>query len=430
MPNDQKNAAPLPALTRRDLLRAGSVAMVGTAFARKAAALGKTRVAVVGAGAFGGWTALWLRRRGAEVTLFDPWGPGHSRSSSGGETRVIRGMYGADRIYTEWVVRSFALWRESAAAWRADLYHPTGALWLFRGDDAYARAAMPVMASLGLKVQSPDLATAAKRWPQIDFGGIAHVHYEPEAGYLTARVACRQVAEALIREGGAYRQAEARPGEIEGGRMRSLLLDDGSRPEFDAVVFACGPWLGSLFPEFAAPHLAPTRQEVYYFGTPARDRRFDEGSMPVWIEFAERIFYGVPGNEHRGFKIADDSHGERVEPTTLERTPSLDGLARARAHVAQRFPALAKAPLVESRVCQYTNTADSHFLIDRHPGASNVWLLGGGSGHGYKLGPALGENVSGWVLGDGTPPARFRLGNRGATDTGGESQLRTGGGQG
>ena len=427
MPKNDVVSSPNPglSLTRRALIGGGTVLAAAAAVPAPARAAAAPRVAVVGAGAFGGWTALWLQRRGARVSLFDSWGPGHSRSSSGGETRVIRGMYGADRIYTEWVVRSFALWREAAESWKAELYHPTGALWMFRGDDAYARAAKEVMAENGLLVESPNLETAAKRWPQIDFQGVAQVHYEPQAGYLLARNACRYVAEALVAEGGEYRQVAVKPGKIEGGRMRSLHLQSGETAEFDAIVFACGPWLGGLFPELVGPHLAPTRQEVFYFGTPATDPRYEEGSMPVWVDFGERIFYGIPGNQLRGFKIADDSHGDRIDPTSFDRLPRPEAVERARAFLGERFPGLRGAPLVETRVCQYTNTADGHYLIDRHPEAPNVWLLGGGSGHGYKLGPALGEKVAGWVLGDGTPPDRFRLGPRGSALEGGKSQLRS-----
>lgn len=438
MPDPEASAAATH-LTRRALLAAGSAAGAAAlaspamALASPAAAPASPvragsgpRVAVIGAGAFGGWTALWLARRGARVSLFDTWGPGNARASSGGETRVIRGMYGADHIYTEWVVRSFALWRESAKSWNAELYHPAGALWMFHDDDAYARASKPVMAENGLLVESLDLRGAARRWPQIDFSGIKKVHFEPEAGYLLARAACRQVAEAVVREGGAYRQVEVWPGAVENGRMRHLEIGTGGSEEFDAMVFACGPWLGEIFPKVVKEHLAPTRQEVFFFGTPAGDPRYEEGKLPIFIDFGERIFYGIPGNQHRGLKIADDSHRDVIDPTALERLPRPEALARARAFMAKRFPGMSNAPLVETRVCQYTNTADGHYLIDRHPEAQNVWLVGGGSGHAFKLGPAAGEKIAGWVLGDGEPPSRFRLGNRGAVDTGGKSQLRGG----
>lgn len=368
-----------------------------------------SHVAVVGAGAFGGWTALWLRRRGCRVTLLDAWGPGSSRSSSGGESRVIRGVYGPDQIYVDWVARSFAVWRESEERWSTRLYHPTGALWMFSGSDTYARSSLPFLTAAGLPVHELELGEARQRFPQVDFTGIRSAFFEESAGWLAARRACRTVAAALVAEGGEVRQAAALPGAIRGGRMERLALADGTALEADAYVFACGPWLGGLFPEVIGDAIRPTRQEVFFFGTPAGDARFQEGVMPVWLELGEHSFYGIPGNDHRGFKMADDTRGEPIDPTFGDRTPTPALVEKARRYLALRFPALAGEPLVESRVCQYENSPDGDFLIDRHPDAGNVWLVGGGSGHGFKLGPAVGEHAAGLVLGEGTPLPRFSL---------------------
>ncbi|HEX7180469.1 MAG TPA: FAD-dependent oxidoreductase [Thermoanaerobaculia bacterium] len=366
-------------------------------------------VAVVGAGAFGGWTALWLRRRGCRVTLIDAWGPGNSRASSGGESRVIRGIYGPDQVYIQWVARSFEVWAESEKRWGRRLYHPTGALWMFSVEDSYARSSIPHLLEAGLPVSEISLGEARARFPQINFQGIRTVFFEERAGWLAARRACRVVAEAFVSEGGEYREATARPGEIRNGRMERLELSDGQALQADAYVFACGPWLGRLFPDAVGDAILPTRQDVLFFGTPIGDPRFSEGTIPIWIEFGERFFYGIPGNDHRGFKVADDTRGEPFDPTSGDRTPLPESIARARSYLALRFPALAGAPLVEARVCQYENSPDGHFLVDRHPEAGNVWLLGGGSGHGFKLGPALGEHAAGLVLGDGEPLPRFAL---------------------
>lgn len=369
-------------------------------------------VAVVGAGAFGGWTALHLLRRGARVTLVDAWGPGHSRSSSGGETRIIRGAYGPDRIYIEWVARSFELWREAEERWHRRLYHPTGMLWLCGedGSDGYVRDSVPHLNDVGLPIDEVSVQEARERFPQIGFSGIRSAFIEKEAGYLLARRACQAVAAAVSAEGGDVRLAAVAPGPFREGHMDRLELADGSVLRADLYVFACGPWLRSLFPEAVGERfLRVTRQEVFYFATPPGDPRFSEGLCPTWVDLSARIFYGIPGNEQRGFKLADDTRGEPLDPTSAERliTPAL--LAEAREVLARRFPALAGAPLVESRVCQYENSPDGHLLFDRHPHAGNVWLLGGGSGHGFKLSPALGEYAARVLLEDGTPNALFKL---------------------
>jgi glycine/D-amino acid oxidase-like deaminating enzyme len=367
--------------------------------------------AVIGAGVFGSFTALALRRAGARVTLLDPWGPGNSRSSSGGETRVIRGVYGGERRYTELALRAFELWRENEQRWGRRLLHPTGALWMSAGgDDTYLRAALPVLREFGFPYRELSAADAARQWPQIRFDGVSWALHEEDAGYLLARQACAAAVEGLVAEGGEYRQSAVQPGAVAGDAMAELRLSDGATLRADAYVFACGPWLPTLFPETLSAVILPTRQDVLYFGTPAGDPRFDQGQMPIWCELGAKFLYGIPGNERRGFKVADDTRGEPFDPTGGERVVSPAALRTARELFARRFPALVDAPLVESRVCQYENTPDLNFLLDRHPGAANAWLVGGGSGHGFKFGPAWGERVAATVRGEQPVDRFFALG--------------------
>ena len=364
-----------------------------------------TKVVVVGAGAFGGWTALFLSRRGAKVTLLDAWGPGNSRASSGGETRVSRGVYGKDRIYTAMARRAFELWHESEARWKKKLLTPTGALWMVADSGEFVRSSIPFLREFGFAYEEISTSEARRRYPQVDFAGIEWTLLEKEAGYLLARRSCAEVLDELVAGGGVYREVMASPAEITGGRLTGVALSDGTRLAADVYVFACGPWLPKLFPDVIGNRIEPTRQEVFYFGTPAGDARFSERQLPIWVE-TPRFFYGIPGNERRGFKIADDARGAAFDPTSGDRTPSAEGLRAAREYIARRFPALAGAPLLESRVCQYENSPDHHFIVDRHPEAGNVWLVGGGSGHGFKHGPAMGELVAGNVLGE-KPAERF-----------------------
>ena len=367
-------------------------------------AASKMRVAVIGAGAFGGWSALHLLRAGANVTLIDAWGPGNSRASSGGETRVIRGVYGPTAIYVKWTVRSFQLWNELEKAANRKLYFKTNAIWMIRADDAYEKAALPLLEAEKLPYQKLTPEEASKLYPQINFDGIQWVLKEEEAGFLLARQSCQTVVDRFIAEGGNYKIGSA---QRESGGWK---LSDGSALEADAFVFACGPWLSQLFPELGDGKLIqPTRQEVFFFGTPPGQDLYTEKSMPVWIDHGERLIYGVPGNERRGFKVADDTRGEPFDPTTTERVITPEKLDAARKFVAMRFPGLKDSPLVESRVCQYENSPDQHFIADRHPEQKNVWIVGGGSGHGFKHGPAMGEYVASVVLEQQKPNPFFQL---------------------
>jgi sarcosine oxidase len=365
---------------------------------------------VVGAGAFGGWAALFLRRQGARVTLLDAWGPGNARASSGGETRVIRATYGPRAIYTTMAARSLALWKEHQTRWHRQLYHPIGVLWLAESDDAYERAALPILRAAGIAFEELEGPEVARRYPQINCEQVRWAIFERDGGYLTARRACAAVLEGFLAEGGEYRQlAVQAPVQPQRGALASVLLSDGTRLTADGFVFACGPWLGSLFPDVVGERVKPTRQEVFFFGTPAGDGRFTEAGMPVWADHGARFMYGIPGNEWRGFKVADDTRGPVIDPTTESRVPSPDALQIARDYLAYRFPGLKGAPLLEARVCQYEQSPDEHFIIDRHPAAANAWLVGGGSGHGFKHGPAVGELVARAVLGGQAPDEQFRL---------------------
>ena len=396
-------------VSRRAFLRTLAAVPVAARFATPLFAAAKPRVAVVGAGAFGGWTALQLRHLGADVILLDEWGPGNSRSSSGGKTRVIRAIYGPDRIYVEMVKRSFELWEKIAATTTEPLYVPTGALWMHEGDDSYVRSALPILKELGFVVDQFTVPEAAKRYPQINFDGVKSVYLERRAGALYARRACHVVADAVEKGGGKYRQATVKPGTVAHEKMSALRLQDGSHVEADVYIFACGPWLGQLFPETIGSSVRPTRQEVYYFGTPKGSDRYVAAHLPIWIDFGKRIVYGIPGVDAPWFKLADDTRGETIDPTTMKRTPTEAGIERARQFLSRRFPEIAKQPLVAAEVCQYENSPDGNLIIDRHPEAKNVGLLGGGSGHGFKLSPAIGEIAANAILSGKEIPKMFRL---------------------
>jgi glycine/D-amino acid oxidase-like deaminating enzyme len=293
------------------------------------------------------------------------------------------------------------MWREYQTAWSRPMYTETGALWMFEtDDDSYVRGSVAPMQAARLTLEELTLPAATRTYPQIRFDGVKHVWWEKEAGFLFARAACDHVREACVRAGVEYVIEHVKPGAITGGTMADVIASTGTRYSADAFVFACGPWMGPLFPDVLGQRIRATRQDVLYFGTPAGSREFELGTMPVWVNFGSQLLYGIPGNERRGFKVADDTLGVEVNPTSFERLLSPTSIESCRKLLRQRFPSLANAPLVHSEVCQYERSADGHFLMDWHPGARNVLLLGGGSGHGFKMGPAIGEQAAATTLGE------------------------------
>jgi sarcosine oxidase len=346
---------------------------------------------VVGAGVFGAWTAWHLRKAGQRVLLLDATGAAHARASSGGESRLTRGCYGSDEIYTRMAFDSLASWQ-----WLSDLsglpiLHRMGVLFFFQKREAYVDDSLEVHRRLRLPTQELDRAALARRYPQMSWDDIEVALLEPEFGVLMARRAVQLLVGQFVAAGGEYRIAAVEPPGTEVA-LPGLDLRDGSRVSAANYVFACGPWMPKLFAHLLGPRIFVTRQEVFFFAPPAGDARFGSPALPGWADFNEGdIYYGMPDLEGRGFKIAHDRHGARIDPDRGDRVASAEALAHARAYMTKRFPALAGAPLNESRVCQYENSSNGDLLIDRHPTASNVWLVGAGSGHGFKHGPEVGR---------------------------------------
>ena len=135
-----------------------------------------------------------------------------------------------------------------------------------------------------------------KRWPQINFSDVHWGIFEPECGYLDARASCQAVVDAFVAEVGAIRQLAVFPEGLEKvSRCERLNLSDGSRLKADSFVFACGPWMGKLFPEVLGDVIRPTKQDIFFFGPPAGDSRFTDAHLPVWGDHGEIFFYGIPG---------------------------------------------------------------------------------------------------------------------------------------
>jgi sarcosine oxidase len=364
-------------------------------------------VAVIGAGVFGAWTAWHLGRRGQRVVLLDAYGPAHARASSGGESRIIRMGYGVDELYTRWSMRSLTQWKEFFGVEHSALFQETGVLWLAGENDPRMRETVATLKRCEVPLEEMDRRTLEKRYPQIGLDNVISGFLEPRSGVLMARRAVVAVVEDVMKRGGEYRLAQiATP--RGSGLLRSISTNTGEQIVAERFVFACGAWLGKLFPDVLGTRIFPSRQEVFFFGIPGGDSRFAPPALPTWL-FQHDLVYGMPDLESRGLKIAFDQHGERVDPDTQSRMVTPEMTAAARKYVARRFPALRDAPIIETRVCQYENTSSGDFLIDLHPEMKNVWFAGGGSGHGFKHGPALGEYVAGQILDGRTPESRFSL---------------------
>ena len=383
--------APLPSLTRRSLLTgAGGVALSPAIL--KAAPMGsKAHIVVVGAGVFGAWTAHHLLKRGHRVTLVEAHGPAHSRASSGGESRMTRAAYGKDAIYAKMALDSLVQWKALSALSGLPIFHPVGVLFFSAAGEAFIADSIAVARQLGMPTEALSPAEMSRRFPMIDFNGVGTGLFEPGFGALMARRSVQTLVDRFVQDGGTYVHAALRSSMVL-KKLQTLILSNGETLTADRFVFALGPWLPKVFPDVLGDRIFVTRQELFFFAPPAGDRRFEGPAMPGWADFNDGdLYYGFPDLEGRGVKFAHDVHGPLVDPDTQSREPTRAALAEIIAFRDRRFPLLRGAPLTESRVCQYENSSNGDFLIDRHPELTNVVLVGGGSGHGFKHGPEVGR---------------------------------------
>jgi glycine/D-amino acid oxidase-like deaminating enzyme len=367
-----------------------------------------TETVVIGAGVFGSWCAWRLAELGHRVTLLDAYGAGNGRASSTDHSRVIRAGYGVDAVYSQWATDSRRDWDWLAQASQRELVTTSGALFLGEPGNDYVRQTAQTLATLGLRADWIEPGELRSRFPQIAVEGLGTVLFEPDAGAIRAKAAVRAlVMLAQERASVTYRTDCIEPLD-ESRSAPHVVTSSGKVIEADVFIVACGPWLPKLLPLAVGSRLRPTRQEVLYFGVPPASRRFAIPELPIWIDFAAG-FYGVPDLDAQGFKVGVDRHGPPIDPDTADRVVGSQVVHNTRGWIARRFPELMNAPLVDARVCQYENTSTGDFIIDRHPAWSNLWIVGGGSGHGFKHGPAVARHVAALLAGDVAPQPRFAL---------------------
>lgn len=357
---------------------------------------------VVGAGVMGLWIGLHAIRSGRQVTIVDAFGPGDARATSTDETRITRASHGRDALYAEWSRVALRAWIALGEEAGVATFVRSGVVWFAHRDDGFETSSEATLRSLAIPVERLEPTEIERRWPAIAAADLQFGLFEPEAGALRARVGLAAVVGAFESAGGIVRVERVRPGHVDGDRLVDVETDGGEHLAAGSFAFAAGPWLPRLFPDLLGSLISVTKQDVVHLGPAPGDRRFDAERFPAWIDFDEAI-YAIPGIDGHGPKIPPDAYGRAFDPDTADRVIDETSIQIVRTYLARRVPELAGQPVIESRVCQYEATPDTHFVIDRHPALSNAWLVGGGSGHAFKQAPEIGRYVLG-LLDGVTPP--------------------------
>jgi sarcosine oxidase len=358
-----------------------------------------SRALVVGAGVVGASVARELALRGWTVTLAEQYVPGSVRSASGGDTRLLRAAHGDADWYAALAWRARAQWLALQEEHGVHIWEPVGVAWFAHREGGFETRSRESLDRLGIAFDWLEPDDARRLYPSLVVDDLLGVLYEPHAGVLHAR----RATQLLVADG-----------ERRGVRLDPVRVRPDAEPAADLVVWACGPWLAELFP--AEVDVTVERRDVFFFGAGA-----DWRATPGFCDY-DAAFYGHGEIEGLGVKVASDQGSEQVDPDTLDRTPSRERADEARAYAARRFPALGDAPVVGSRVCQYDLSRDTHFIVARHPERETWWLVGGGSGHGFKHGPSFAAYVVDCAEGRCEPEPFHALGPRT-----GDAGLRTAG---
>ena len=395
-------------LDRRDFLRHAGVFVA--ALGPNPKALGPVfqaqvpDVAVIGAGAFGGWTALYVQQLGAKAVLVDQYGPGNSRATSGDETRGVRSSYGErgnPELWIRWANEAIRRWTQFDEEWgrqmRLRLFFKTGDIIFRERDDLLTRRTRELWKQLGVPHEDLSVDDLRRQYPIIDLRNITVALHEPGAGVVRSRRACEVVAETLRVKGGEVVIGTAALGERSGRRLETVRLTaPAGSIAAGHFVFALGPWFPRFFPELMGQRLRTPLGHVHYIGTPPGDDRFTFPNMPSWNFPSVTGWPALPA-DNRGFRVR--MRGDQVfDPDASQRAFARKRDKPTRKFLKERFPLLRKAPLLETRACHYEISASRNFIIDRHPDFDNVWIAGGGSAEGFKFGPLVGEYTAQRVL--------------------------------
>ncbi len=355
----------------------------------RAAAAGSPDLLVVGGGVWGTWTALLARKLGASVTLMEAAEPGHRDSTSGDYSRIFRHAHGDDELLLGWARKSLAAWKALASMTGEELFVETGLAWCVSDLGLWEAESERRLRAAGIPCERLTADEAVKRWPAMSAAALASVLYEPTAGFLRAANGVRAVARAFTKAGGVLVQGRAQP-----AADGSALDASGAPIRAGAVVWAAGASLPALFPELVGTdtpaEISPVRRDVAYF----KAKGMGVGEIPTWIDAGVGV-WGIPDESGHGAKVGPDFDAGSFNPDEAWPSEAADeSLQVARQRAGIRFPAIADAPLAESRACQHERTLTWHYVLDHHPANPHVWIAGGGSGHGYKQAPAVGEMLA------------------------------------
>lgn len=360
-----------------------------------------SKIIVVGGGIFGTTAALSLRERGHEVHLFEAGKIPNPQASSTDISKMIRADYGADTFYTDMMLEAFKGWDQWNERWERDLYHQVGFLLLTHeamqpGSLEYE--SIKAFEERNIPVERISPALLRERYPQWHADQFADGYYNPLGGWAESGAVVKQLAQTALEKGVTLHEETAIMSLLANGdSVGGIFTKEGQVYGADQVVVAAGVWSGQLIPELE-DKMVISGQPIYLF-KPKDGKAYDGRRFPGWAADITRTgWYGFPANKNGLVKIANHGEGVVADPDAENDIPP-HYYPALNTFLAHHLPKLEQARIESARLCYYCDTWDSDFYICPHPVKKGLTIAFGGSGHGFKFAPLLGDLIADVVEG-------------------------------
>lgn len=368
---------------------------------------------IIGGGIYGLTAALSLQARGHAIRVLDHGPLPHPLAASTDISKVVRIDYGPDEAYMELAERAREGWLRWNQTFGEELYHEDGLLMLTQGvmqPGGFTYESYRLLQKRGHEVERLDAETIAARYPAWNVQLYGDGYFNPKGGYAQSGRVVAALADRARHAGVAFSTEQfVEEVHVENGHVSRLRLANGERVAAEQVVVAAGAWTPMLVPDLQDVMHA-VGQPVFHLRPPEPERYRPPNFHTFAAAVAQTGWYGFSLHPHENvLKLANHGVGRPIDPRLDERVVTDDQFDMLRDFLAQTFPGLVHAPVVYTRLCLYCDVLDGHFWIDRHPQIEGLTVSSGGSGHGFKFAPVLGDLTADAVEGKENPDLkRFR----------------------
>ena len=372
-------------------------------------------ILIIGGGIFGITAAVELAKRKYNIGLINPDSIPHHLSASNDINKAVRMEYGSDQEYFKMAEMAIEGFREWNALFKETLYHEVGFLMLCQNKmetdaQSYERDSFKNLVEAGYSTNRLDAATIRKQFPAVNPEKYIDGNFNPKGGYVASGRLVERLADYARSIGVSIIEGQtAEKFIVDKNKLQAVKTKEGNTYQCGHAIVAAGASTPYLLPELK-PYMKSTGQPVFWL-KPTDPTLFSPPHFSVFTaDISNTGWYGFPYSKKYGVvKIAKHSNGISIHPDKDDRQIKDEEVKDMRNFLATTFPSLVDAPLVFTRRCLYTDTLDGHFWIDQHPEIKGLSVSSGGSGHGLKMAPLLGEITADMVEGKTHPfSKRFR----------------------